>query len=123
LDAAAKRQLVAVAAKSKPAASIGEFNASQVLQSLHGFAGQLKSGAVHNLRTTTIKLPEPAPERTGEEVRADPREVAHEPGRLCCPPQRAARNGQELGGKQTQADPRGVEAPLFRGQIPGDVRA
>lgn len=58
------------ATKRKRVATIGEFNASELLGSLDGFAEQLKSGAVHNLRTTTINLPEPLPKRTGEEVRA-----------------------------------------------------
>ena len=51
-------------------AKLGPFNEAEMLESVAEFVETLKAGKAHTLRSTTIELPEPLPERSGAEVRA-----------------------------------------------------
>lgn len=56
--------------KTKQRANNGEFEEVALLESVTGFAEQLKRGKMHTLRTTTIILPKPLLPRSASEVRA-----------------------------------------------------
>ncbi len=55
--------------KTKKAA-VGEFSEADLLKSVTSFVDTLKSGKAHTLRTTTYKLPDRLPARSGADVRA-----------------------------------------------------
>lgn len=48
-------------------AIVGEFDEAALLESVTGFAEQLRSSKVHTLRSTTINLPKPLPARSAAE--------------------------------------------------------